>query len=60
MSGSVRGALLALRKAGGKTGPLGTDIPAALADNPEIETLVRFAVSDDHFELRRAMGLAIR
>ncbi|MCC6747299.1 MAG: hypothetical protein IT371_06545 [Deltaproteobacteria bacterium] len=59
---SVHAALSALRKAAGKI-----DEPrdpetriAAMRENQEIEELLRFAVSDEHFELRRAMHVGIR
>ncbi|MBW2731152.1 MAG: hypothetical protein JRH20_02100 [Deltaproteobacteria bacterium] len=59
---SVEGAINALRKAAGQGESPRTkeQRTSMLLDNPEAEELMRFAISDAHFELRRAMNIAIR
>jgi lipopolysaccharide biosynthesis regulator YciM len=59
---SIHGALSVLRKACGRAQPARTvaDRVQLLRGNEEAEELLRFAVSDTYFELRRVMDVAAR
>ncbi|MFH1130868.1 MAG: hypothetical protein V1754_05995, partial [Pseudomonadota bacterium] len=54
--GSFRAAIGVLEKSGGS---FGNDKLSRLKGNLEVAELLRFSMSDDHFQLRRAMGIGI-
>lgn len=59
---SVLAACSVLRREAGRLDPArdAAELRALLQDNPQVEQLLRFSVSDEHLRLRRDMNMAIR